>query len=77
MKTELKVPKKYKKYFGSLESESGLIDNCKYMLYFTEGYAYMGEYPCIPVKSKKEALDFLKDGEKEHNYGELKVKGLV
>lgn len=68
MEEILNIPKKYQKYFGSLESESGLIDDCKYMLYFAEGYAYMGEYPCIPVKSKKEALEFLRDGDIEKKY---------
>lgn len=77
MKVELKVPEKYKKYFGSLEAEDGLIDDCKYMLYFAPGYAYMGEYPCMPVLSKKEALEFLKYAELEKGYEELKAKGLV
>lgn len=77
MKEKLNVPKKYLKYFGSLESEGGLIDDCKYMLYFAEGYAYMGEYPCMPVKSKKEALEFLKCGEKEKMYEYLKEQGLI
>jgi len=60
MVIELNVPKKYKKYFGSLERENGLIDNCKYMLYFANGYGYMGEFSCVPVRSKKEALEYLK-----------------
>ena len=65
MKIDLKVPKKYLKYFKSLEAEGGLIDDCKYMLYFADGYAYMGEYSSMPVKSKKEALEFLKLAEEE------------
>lgn len=60
MKNKLNVPKKYRKYFESLEMENGLGDNCKYMLYFANGYGYMGEYSCVPVRSKKEALYFLK-----------------
>lgn len=60
MKINLKVPKKYEKVFDRLESEDGLIDDCKYMLYFKEGYAYMGEYWAFPVKSKKEALKFIR-----------------
>ena len=70
MKVDLKVPKEYQKYFGKLEAEGGLIDNCKYMLYFAEGYAYMGEYPILPVKSKREAIEFLKLGEVEKGYNE-------
>ena len=76
-KVELKVPEKYKKYFGSLEAEPGLIDDCKYMLYFADGYAAEGEYPCMPVRSKKEAIEWLKLGEPEKGYEELKEKGLV
>lgn len=74
---KLNVPKKYKKYFGSLEREDGLIDDCPYMLYFAEGYAWEGEYPCMPVKSKKEAIEFLRGGDVEKNYAELKAKGLI
>lgn len=77
MKEKLNVPKKYQKYFGSLEREGGLIDDCPYMLYFADGYAYMGEYPIMPVKSKKEALEFLRLGEEEKAYKELKEKGLI
>ena len=63
---ELKVPKKYQKYFKKLEAEDGLIDNCKYMLYFADGYAWMGQYPVMPVKSKKEALQFIREGDVEN-----------
>lgn len=76
-KVELKVPKKYQKYFGSLERESGLIDDCPYMLYFADGYAYMGEYPFMPCKSKKEALEFIRCGDKEKNYDYLKQQGVI
>ena len=74
---KLNVPKKYEKYFGSLERKDGLIDDCPYMLYFAEGYAWEGEYPCMPVKSKKEAIEFLRGGDVEKNYAELKAKGLI
>lgn len=77
MEVKLKVPKKYQKYFGCLETEPDLIDNCKYMLYFNAGYAYMGEYPSMPVKSKKEAIKFLRLGDVEKEYQNLKEKGLV
>lgn len=77
MKVDLKVPKKYQKYFGSLEAEGGLIDDCKYMLYFADGYAAYGEYPCFPVASKKEALEILSTGEPEKGYDNLLEQGLV
>ena len=74
---ELKVPKKYQKYFGSLEREPGLIDDCPYMLYFAPGYAAEGEYPCMPVKSKAEAIEWLRTGEPEKGYDEKLEQGLV
>lgn len=77
MNVKFKIPKKYQKFFGKLEEEGGLIDDCKYMLYFAEGYAYLGEYPVLPVKSKKEALEFLKEGDIEKNYKDLKKQGLI
>lgn len=77
MKEKMNVPKKYQKYFGSLEREDGLIDDCKYMLYFANGYAYLGEYPCMPVKSKKEALEFIKCAELEKGYDELVKQGIA
>lgn len=77
MKEKLNVPKKYQKYFGSLEREGGLIDDCPYMLYFADGYAYMGEYPSMPVASKKEALEFLRLGEEEKGYKEKLEQGLI
>ena len=77
MKVELKMSKELQKYFGSLEAEDGLIDDCKYMLYFAPGYAWEGEYPCMPVKSKKEALEFLEGGMPEKDYDEKLAQGLV
>ena len=57
---ELKLPKYLQKYFGALEAEADLIDGCKYILYFAEGYALNGQYPDVPVRSKKEAIEYLK-----------------
>lgn len=77
MKVKMNVPKKYEKYFGSLEAEDGLIDDCKYMLYFANGYAAEGEYPCMPVRSKKEALEWIRMGEPEKGYEEKLKQGLI
>lgn len=77
MKVKMNVPKKYEKYFGSLETEDGLIDDCKYMLYFASGYAAEGEYPCMPVRSKQEALEWLRMGEPEKGYEEKLKQGLI
>ena len=57
---ELKLPKYLQKYFGALEIETDLIDGCKYVLYFAKGYAFNGEYSNVPVRSKKEAIEYLK-----------------
>lgn len=55
------VPKKYQERIGKLEKEDGLIDNCKYMLYFNDNWCWDEDYWAIPVKSKKEALHFIKE----------------
>lgn len=60
MKVKLNVPKKLQKYFGMLEAEDGLIDDCKYILTFAEGYAFEGEFRDVPVRSKAEAIRYLK-----------------
>lgn len=61
----MKLPKYLQERFGKLEREEGLIDNCKYILYFADGWGmYEGyEEPSItaPVRSKKEAIKYLKE----------------
>lgn len=75
----LKVPKYLQERFGSLELSSDLIDDCKYLLYFKNGWG-LEDTPlltCVPVKSKKEALQFLKEavhGEYNENIGGYVVK---
>ena len=65
------IPKKYQERVEKLEREDGLIDDCKYMLYFNENWCWGEDYWALPVKSKKEALGFIKEarlrteGEKE------------
>ena len=64
----LKVPKKYEKYFGRLEINPDWYeypDEEKYILYYAEGYAYRGEYPIMYFKTKKEVLEYLRYAEKE------------
>ena len=39
MEVKLNVPKKYLERFACLEREYDLIDGCKYMLYFRDGWA--------------------------------------
>lgn len=54
-------PKKYRERVASLETEPGLIDDCKYMLYFKYDWCWDEDYWAIPVKSKKEALEYIKE----------------
>lgn len=54
-------PKKYRERVSSLEAEPGLIDDCKYMLYFKADWCWDEDYWAIPVKSKKEALEYIKE----------------
>lgn len=58
------IPKKYQERVHSLEREYDLIDDCKYILYFKYGWSWDG-WHCLPVKSKKEALEFIKDADRE------------
>ena len=55
------IPLKYRERVASLEREYDLIDDCKYMLYFSENWCWDEDYGCLPVKSKKEALEFIKE----------------
>lgn len=53
------IPKKYQERVYSIEREDGLIDNCKYIVYFMNNYCFEG-YSNVPVKNKKEVLYFIK-----------------
>lgn len=56
------IPEKYRERVSSIEREDGLIDDCKYMLYLNDGWEFWEEgMQSIPVKSKKEALYFIKN----------------
>lgn len=55
------IPVKYRERVASIEAESGLIDDCKYMLYFDKDWCWSDDYWAIPVKNKKEALDFIRN----------------
>lgn len=54
------IPEEHKYKVELLERETGLIDNCKYMLYFIEGYGIGGEEGSVPVNNLKEAAEFVK-----------------
>lgn len=52
-----KLPKTYHYAVQGFESDSGLVDNCKYMLYLDERYTEETSFPC---KSIREAVNFVK-----------------
>jgi hypothetical protein len=56
----LKISKDLEERFGCLEPASDLIEDCKYILYFAPGWG-CGDYPDVPVKSKAEAIQYLKN----------------
>lgn len=68
-KDNFKIPKKYQERFEALEQANDLIDECKYLLYFANGWGFDDEplCYCVPVRSKKEALEYLKMAVKEEN----------
>lgn len=55
------VPEKYRERVASLEAEDGLIDDCKYMLYFNQDWCWSEDYWALPVRSKREALRFIEE----------------
>jgi hypothetical protein len=48
----------------TIEAEDGLIDDCRYMVYFADGWTLAGD-DVMPVKSIKEAVYFIKDAERK------------
>ena len=56
-----RLPKKYHERVEKLEVENGLTDDCKYMLYFKNGWKFHGEYETVPVRNITEAIEFIKD----------------
>ena len=60
-----RLPKKYHDRVIGMEAESDLVDDCKWMLYFTEEYTddnmYGSDYP---VRNFSEAISIIKSLEK-------------
>ena len=56
------LPKALREAVKDLEQEDGLVDDCKYMLVWSETYAdaYNERGSCFPVKSLKEAAEFVR-----------------
>ena len=57
-----RLPKKYHDRVYDLQHDIDLVDGCKYMLYYTDGYTD-GECAgsCYPVRSISEAIYFIKN----------------
>lgn len=60
------IPKKYRERVSAIEVGFDLIDNCKYLLYFNDNWSWYDIW-CVPVKSKKEALEFIKEADRKEN----------
>lgn len=62
MKLLKRLPKKYHERVVKFEQEDDLVDDCKYMIYYsndyTDGECAGGSYP---IKSISEAIDFIKN----------------
>lgn len=58
-----RLPLKYHERVKAFEAEGDLIDDCKYMLYFADGYVWHGEYTSLPCRSITEAIGFIKEAE--------------
>lgn len=53
------IPKKYQDRLGDVEMESGLIDDCIYMIYTSENYVFEDGGRTLPCKSFKEIVHFI------------------
>ena len=60
-----RLPKEYRWMVKDMIPQADLVDDCKYMLYFTDGVKFAGyeDMYCFPVKSVTEAISVLKDCE--------------
>lgn len=59
-----RLPKKYHERVKDIEEEDGLVDDCKYMVYWNEPWTDDGRWgvgSCYPVKSITEAIRHIKD----------------
>ena len=58
-----RLPKKYHERVIDFTLEDGLIDNCKYILTFADGYTWNG-YETLPCKSITETVAFVRESRK-------------
>lgn len=55
-----RLPKKYHEAVRNFEADIGLVDDCKYMLYFNDDYPMFDGGYSVPCKSIAEAIEFIK-----------------
>ena len=64
-----RLPKKYHERVRDFYAEGGLIDDCKYVLEFGNGWVWSDGYLAVPIVSIKEAIEFTKETHKVDNNG--------
>ena len=57
----MKIPKKHQNKIKSIEKESGLIDDCKYMVYLKEGIEHDVFGDSFPIKNGKELQEIMSE----------------
>ena len=60
-----RLSKKYHDRVKSLEPESDLVDDCKFMLYLNDRWIFSDGGQSIPVKSVTEAIEWVQKAYKE------------
>jgi hypothetical protein len=60
-KDMLKLSKKQAEMIKAVETEAGLEDGCKYMVYLKNGFEHYDMGACFPVRNQKELNEFMKD----------------
>ena len=62
-KLESYLNKKQQSMIHSIDAESGLVDDCKYMVYLKEGYTLAGCETSFPITGIRELKEFMQDVE--------------
>lgn len=63
----MNIPKKYQHRILSVDREDGLIDDCRYLLTFADGYTWNGERS-VPCRSKQEVLQCIREAEENSRF---------
>jgi len=62
-KLESYLNKKQQNMIDSIDAESGLVDDCKYMVYLKEGFTFAGYETSFPITGIRELKEFMQDVE--------------